>query len=108
MKDEKTILTLEANGIKSTHELAWDTTVDEVVNAFYAAMVGITFTPNQVITAMKQFVKDNSETLDNEYIIPDVERGVEYDNEEEEFITAPTSAHVDPFILSIVKKLRGE
>lgn len=106
MKNEKTILTLESNGIKSTHELGWDATVDELVNAFYAAMVGITFSPNLVITAMKQFVKEQDETLDNEYIISDVER--EDDNDDEEFITAPTSAHVDPFILSIVKKLRGE
>ncbi len=107
MKNEKTILTLESNGIKSTHELGWDATVDELVNAFYAAMVGITFSPNLVINAMKQFVKDNYETLDNKCIIPDVKRGIEYDDEEE-FITAPTSAHVDPFILSIVKKLKGE
>lgn len=106
MKNEKTILTLESNGIKSTHELGWDATVDELVNAFYAAMVGITFSPNLVITAMKQFVKEQDETFDNEYIIPEVER--EDDNDEEEFITAPTSAHVDPFILSIVKKLKGE
>lgn len=56
---------------------------------------------------MKQFVKEHGEILDNECIIPDVERGVEYDDEEE-FITAPTSAHVDPFILSIVKKLKSE
>ena len=106
MKNEKTILTLESNGIKSTHELGWDATVYELVNAFYAAMVGITFSPNLVITAMKQFVKEQDETFDNEYIIPEVER--EDDNDEEEFITAPTSAHVDPFILSIVKKLKGE
>jgi hypothetical protein len=106
MKNEKIILTLESNGIKSTHELSWDATVDELVNAFYAAMVGITFSPNLVINAMKQFVKDNGETLDNECIIPDVKRGIDYDDEE--FITAPTSAHVDPFILSIVKKLKGE
>ena len=106
MKNEKTILTLESNGIKSTHELSLDVTVYELVNAFYAAMVGITFSPNLVITAMKQFVKEQGETLDNEYIIPDVER--EDDNNDEEFITAPTSAHVDPFILSIVKKLKGE
>ena len=104
MKNEKTILTLESNGIKSTHELGWDATVDELVNAFYAAMVGITFSPNLVITAMKQFVKEQDETFDNEYIIPEVER----EDDEEEFITAPTSAHVDPFILSIVKKLKGE
>jgi hypothetical protein len=107
MKNEKIILTLESNGIKSTHELSWDATVDELVNAFYAAMVGITFSPNLVINAMKQFVKDNGETLDNEYIIPDIKRGIDYDDEEE-FITAPTSAHVDPFILSIVKKLKSE
>lgn len=108
MKNEKIILTLESNGIKSTHELGWDATVDELVNAFYAAMVGITFSPNLVINAMKQFVKDNCETLDNECIIPDVKREIEYDDGDEEFITAPTSAHVDPFILSIVKKLKGE
>jgi hypothetical protein len=107
MKNEKIILTLESNGIKSIHELSWDATVDELVNAFYAAMVGITFSPNLVINAMKQFVKEQDETFDNEYIIPDVKRGIDYDDEEE-FITAPTSAHVDPFILSIVKKLKSE
>lgn len=58
MENEKTIITFESNGNKMTFEMPWDATIDEVCHAFYTGCIGMTFTPNTVAQAMKEFAEE--------------------------------------------------
>ena len=58
MENKKTIVTFESNGDKMTFEMPWDATIDEVCHAFYTACIGMGFTPNTVVHAMKEFADE--------------------------------------------------
>lgn len=58
------ILQLKTQYGVMTYELPWDADADCVINAMYSAMIGMTFQPVGVLEAMKQFVEDHTEKID--------------------------------------------
>lgn len=105
MKNDNIALTVSKNGIKISVELPWDTTALELVNAFNSSLIGISFLPEQVENAFIQFLEEKGYYI-SEYTSQDENSDSIKDNEDddEEFVCAETSQHVDPFILSIVNK----
>lgn len=105
MKNDNIDLTVSKNGIKISVELPWDTTALELVNAFNSSLIGISFLPEQVENAFIQFLEEKGYYI-SEYTSQDENSDSIKDNEDddEEFVCAETSQHVDPFILSIVNK----
>jgi len=62
-----TILTLKnSNGI-ITYELPWDVSADEILNAVYSGMVGLTFSPDGILEAMQNFVVDHKKIDEGTY-----------------------------------------
>ena len=59
-----TILQLKTQYGVMTYELPWDADAECVINAMYSAMIGMTFPADGVLEAMKQFVKDHTEKID--------------------------------------------
>lgn len=57
-KSKPTILQVKTNETVITQELPWDVNADDMCQAFYTAMIGITFSPNGVLQAMEDFVKE--------------------------------------------------
>jgi hypothetical protein len=106
MKNDNIALTVSKNGIKISVELPWDTTALDLVNAFNSSLIGISFLPEQVENAFIQFLEEKeyyvSKYAPQDVITAPIEDNE--DNEDEEFVCAETSQHVDPFILSIVNK----
>lgn len=47
-----------------TYELPWDADAECIINAMYSAMVGMTFSADGVLEAMKQFVESHTEKID--------------------------------------------
>jgi len=41
-------------------ELPWDAGADDLCDAFYTALVGMTFHPDGIIQAMKEFVEERT------------------------------------------------
>lgn len=103
MKNDNIALTVSKNGIKISVELPWDTTTLDLVNAFNSSLIGISFLPEQVENAFIQFLEEKEYYI-SKYAPQDVITTPIEDNEDEEFVCAETSQHVDPFILSIVNK----
>lgn len=56
MEDEqKTILTIEHCGDKTTVELPWDANIDVLIKAFYGAAVASTWDPKNLLVYMKEW-----------------------------------------------------
>lgn len=62
-----TILTLKNGNSVITYELPWDTGADEILNAVYSGMVGLTFNPDDVLQAMQDFVNDHKRIDEDNY-----------------------------------------
>lgn len=58
-----TILSLKNSNGVITFELPWDAGADEILNAVYSGMVGLTFSPDGILEAMQNFV-DNRKKID--------------------------------------------
>lgn len=61
-----TQLVLKTTNQIVTQELPWDVSIDDLVNAFYTACIGITFQPATVLRAMSQFAAESLEVLESE------------------------------------------
>lgn len=62
-----TVITFKnSNGI-ITFELPWDAGTDEILNAVYSGMVGLTFSPDGILKAMQDFVNDNKKIDEGNY-----------------------------------------
>lgn len=62
--DEKpTIFTLEHGGCKITTELSWDADIHDLINAFYAMCIGVSFIPSTIIDGMKEFIESKEERV---------------------------------------------
>lgn len=61
------VLTLKnSNGI-ITYELPWDAGADEILNAVYSGMVGLTFSPDGILQTMQDFVNDHKKIDEGNY-----------------------------------------
>lgn len=55
MENEKTILTFEHNGIKATYELPWACGMEEILDTFFSACIGMTYMPDTILKNMKLY-----------------------------------------------------
>lgn len=53
-----TKITFQTSYATITQELPWDAGADDILQAVYTAMVGMTFHPNGVLEAMKEFAEE--------------------------------------------------
>lgn len=52
--------TVESGDRTIIQELHWDADANELLEAFYTAMVGLTFSPSGVLQAMQEFVNNKT------------------------------------------------
>ena len=62
-----TILTLKNGNSIITFELPWDADANDILNAVYSGMVGLTFNPDDVLQAMQNFVDDHKKIDEGNY-----------------------------------------
>ena len=62
-----TILQIKTSHAVITQELPWDAGADELVQAFYTAMVGMTFVPDGILQAMEEFVNERKPIDEGDY-----------------------------------------
>ena len=62
-----TILTLKNSNGVITYELPWDVGADDIINAVYSAMIGMTFSPDGILQAMQDFVNDHKKIDEGHY-----------------------------------------
>lgn len=62
-----TIVTFKSHNNVITYELPWDADANDILNAVYSGMVGLTFNPDDVLQAMQNFVDDHKKTDDDNY-----------------------------------------
>ena len=62
-----TILTLKNSNGVITYELPWDAGADEILNAVYSGMVGLTFDPDGILEAMQDFVNNHKKIDEGNY-----------------------------------------
>jgi hypothetical protein len=123
MKNDNTILSLSQNSKKVSVELPWDASITDLIQSFYSSLIGITFFPEQIEQGFIEFLEEKEYTVlkkvdeseKNETLLcQNCKKQLEdvYSNEEledvddeEEFICAETSKHIDPFVLSIANKI---
>ena len=61
------ILSLKNSNGVITYELPWDAGADDIINAVYSAMVGMTFSPEGILEAMQDFVNDHKKIDEGNY-----------------------------------------
>lgn len=61
------ILQVKTNETVITQELPWDVGADDLCQAFYTALVGMTFHPNGILQAMENFVNDHKSIDEENY-----------------------------------------
>lgn len=125
MKNDNTILSLSQNSKKVSVELPWDASITDLIQSFYSSLIGITFFPEQIEKGFIEFLEEKEYVVlkENEFekIIENInetslcsncdskcERQLEDVDDEEEFVCAETSKHVDPFVLSIANKINNK
>ena len=62
-----TILTFKSHNNVITFELPWDAGADEILNAVYSGMVGLTFNPDGILEAMQDFINDHKKIDEGNY-----------------------------------------
>ena len=62
-----TILSLKNSNGVITYELPWDAGANEIINAVYSGMVGLTFSPDGILEAMQDFVNDRKKIDEGNY-----------------------------------------
>lgn len=123
MKNDNTILSLSQNSKKVSVELPWDVSITDLIQSFYSSLIGITFFPEQIEQGFIEFLEEKEYVVlkENEFekikeasLCQNCKKQLEdvYSNEEledvddeEEFVCAETSKHIDPFVLSIANKI---
>ena len=60
-KELPTILQIKTSNAVITQELHWDAGADQLIQAFYTAMVGMTFVPKGILQAMEDFVNEQKQ-----------------------------------------------
>ncbi len=64
MDNIKTTLSINSYGIDTTITFpSSDITAEDMVQAFFTAMIGATFSPEQVVEAMNEFVESHSNLI---------------------------------------------
>lgn len=127
MKNDNTILSLSQNSKKVSVELPWDASITDLIQSFYSSLIGITFFPEQIEQGFIEFLEEKEYTvlkkvdefekiketslctnckkqLEDIYSTEELE-DVDSEDDEEEFVCAETSKHIDPFVLSIANKI---
>lgn len=62
-----TILQVKTGHGVITQELSWDAGADELCQAFYTALVGMTFVPEGILQAMEDFVNERKPIDEGNY-----------------------------------------
>ena len=62
-----TIITFKSHTNVITYELPWDTGADEILNAVYSGMIGLTFDPDGILKVMQDFVNDHKKIDEGNY-----------------------------------------
>lgn len=116
MKNEDTTLILSQNGIKTSIELPWDATIEDLVQAFYSTLIGVTFNPQTIEKGFKEFLEENGYVVieEKEYAKNAAEKQLlnpcdvhENEDLDSKYPYAPTSESTDPFIQQIIKKVEN-
>lgn len=115
MKNEDTILTLSQSGIKMSVELPWDASIEDLIQAFYSTLIGITFNPQTIVKGFKEFLEENGYVVieEKEYTKNVAEKqlntcnATESEDLDSKYPYAPTSESTDPFIQQIIKKVEN-
>lgn len=122
MKNDNTILSISQNNIKVSVELPWDASITDIIQSFYTSLVGISFFPEQIEKGFIEFLEekeyavlkeDEFEKIKEASLCTNCKKQLEdvyspeelIDVDEEEFVCAETSKHIDPFVLSIANKI---
>jgi hypothetical protein len=58
MEIKPVILTLECGGVKITSEMAWDASIEDLLNSFYGLCVGATFHPEALVKVMQEWAEE--------------------------------------------------
>ena len=61
------VLALKNSNSIITYELPWDAGADEILNAVYSGMVGLTFSPDGILQTMQDFVNDHKKIDEGNY-----------------------------------------
>lgn len=62
MEEQNTLIVIQMGGRTTSVEIAGtDLSANEMIEAFYGAMVAQTFLPETVLNCMRSFVEDNTE-----------------------------------------------
>lgn len=126
MKNDNTILSLSQNNIKVSVELPWDASITDLIQSFCSSLIGISFFPEQIEKGFIEFLEEKGyvvlkedefekiketslctnckKQLEDIYSTEELE-DVDSEDDEEEFVCAETSKHIDPFVLSIANKI---
>jgi len=59
-----TVVTVQTGNATIRQELPWDVGSDDLIQAFYTAMIGMTFTPKGAVEAMYEWSKDHLQCLE--------------------------------------------
>ena len=62
-----TIITFKNHTNVITYELPWDAGADEILNAVYSGMIGLTFNPDGILETMQDFVNDHKKIDEGNY-----------------------------------------
>lgn len=63
MENKSTILTLECEGIKLSSVMAWDASIEDLLNSFYGLCVGATFNPEALVEAMQEWAEEKQNSF---------------------------------------------
>lgn len=61
------IITFKSHTNVITYELPWDTGADDIINAIYSAMIGMTFSPEGILEAMQDFIDEHKKIDEENY-----------------------------------------
>jgi len=53
-----TMVSLKTSDTQVNIELPWDVSIEDLINAFYSACIGITYQPQTVLRCMKEFAEE--------------------------------------------------
>jgi hypothetical protein len=59
-----TLLSIKTADTQVNIELPWDVSIEDLINAFYSACIGITYQPKTVLQNMKDFADEHLDCLE--------------------------------------------
>ena len=63
MENKPVILSLECGGVKFTSEMAWDASIEDLLNSFYGLCVGATFHPEAFVKVMQEWAEEKQNSF---------------------------------------------